>query len=173
MLGIQLKQREYLEDNSSRAVVPTRPPTPQELLDYARELQVELDGFIMGKAYHCVHINQSEGFIECVVEITKEDKAIPITLYNIKNVHSAISESLANINGGLREQVIQSIHDQCGYLRLYDGPWIFIYKAPRLTDWTKTQAVVDAGDIIRETVSCLFEHEEGKYECGCSNEDGE
>ncbi|MCH8295385.1 hypothetical protein IH992_30235 [Candidatus Poribacteria bacterium] len=140
-----------LDDRSTMAKA-TREPTQQELLDYARELQAELDGFLMGKAYHRVYINQSEHLIECVVEITKENETIQIDEHRIKKVNSTISATLANISDGLREQISQWVYVQRG-LRLFDGPRIYIYKAPRLIDWTKTQAINDAGDIIGQAVS--------------------
>jgi len=143
----------YLDSQSKMATAKTkRDPTPQELLDYARELQAELDGFLMGKAYHSVHINQSKHLIECVVEITKESETIQIDEHNIKQVKSTISEALANISDELREQISQWVYVQRG-LRLFDGPRVYIYKAPRLIDWTKTQAMNDAGDIIGEALS--------------------
>jgi methylase of polypeptide subunit release factors len=140
-----------LDDRSTMGKA-TREPTPQELLDYARELQAELDGFLMGEAYHRVYINQSEHLIECVVEITKENETIAIDEHNIRTVNSTISETLANISDSLREQISQWVYVQRG-LRLFDGPRIYIYKAPRLIDWTKTQAITDAGDIIGQAVS--------------------
>ena len=140
-----------LDDQSTMAKA-TREPTRQELLDYVCELQAELDGFLMGKAYHRVHINQSKHFIECVVEITKENEAIHIDEHSIKKVNSTIGETLANISDGLREQISQWVYVQRG-LRLFDGPRVYIYKAPRLIDWTKTQAMNDAGDIIGQVVS--------------------
>ncbi len=130
----------------------TREPTPQELLGYARELQAELDGFLMGEAYHSVHINQSKHLIECVVEITEENETIQIDEHNIKKVNSTASETLANISDELREQISQWGYVQRG-LRLFDGPRVYIYKTPRLIDWTKTQAMNDAGDIIGQAVS--------------------
>ena len=140
-----------LDDRSTMAKA-TRPPETEELLDYARELQAELDGFLMGKAYHRVHINQSKNLIECVVEITKENETIQIDERSIKPVNSTISETLANISDELRKQISQWVYVQRG-LRLFDGPRIYIYKTPRLIDWTKTQAMNDAGDIIGQAVS--------------------
>ncbi len=139
-------------DKHSTTPRATRKPTRQELVDYARELQAELDGFLMGKAYHRVHINQSKHLIECVVEITKESETIQIDERSIKKVNSTISETLANISDELRKQISQWVYVQRG-LRLFDGPRVYIYKAPRLIDWTKTQAMNDAGDIIGQAVS--------------------
>jgi len=139
-------------DDRSTMDKATRKPNLQELLDYARELQAELDGFLMGKAYHRVNINQSEHLIECIVEITKENETIQIDEHSIKNVDSTISAILSNISDELREQISQWVYVQRG-LRLFDGPRIYIYKAPRLIDWTKTQAINDAGDIIGQAVS--------------------
>lgn len=139
-------------DGRSTMGKATRPPKQVELLDYARQLQAELDGFLMGKAYHSFYINQSDDLIECVVEITKENQMIQIDEHNIKKVNSTISEILANISDGLKEPISRSVYVQRG-LRIFDGPRIYIYKVPRLINWIKTQAMNDAGDIIGQVVS--------------------
>ncbi len=124
--------------------------TDTELLDYARELQAELDGFLMGDAYHRISFIRSENYIECVVEITKEKQTIQIDSTSIEKVESTIGDRLENVTD-LLSKLDPEVHLQHG-LRLYDGPRIYIYRYSRLIDWTTDQAVVDAGEIIGEAV---------------------
>lgn len=124
-------------------------PNKSTLEAYANMLTKKLDDFAMGKAFHRVSINQSTELIECIVEISQEKPSVPVV---VKTVDSSISAIHAELSDNLREQFSQWVYVQRG-LRLFDGPKIHIYKAPRLIDWTQTQAMNDAGDIIGEVIS--------------------
>jgi len=63
----------------------------------------------------------------------------------MKQLHS-------ELKGMLTEAQTQWVYVQRG-LRIFDGPRIHIYKPPRLIDWTRTQALNDADDIIGEVLS--------------------
>lgn len=56
-----------------------RKPTPQELLVYAQQLRAELDDFAMGTMYHRISMTYSEQLIECVVEMSEDRFAIPVS----------------------------------------------------------------------------------------------
>src|SRR6266487_2159391 len=129
-----------------------REPREQELLDYARELRDELDGFVEQDTHHGISITYSPDLIECVIDIM--NTATPITLDSsrVKQGNVTSSRILSELSEGLKEQVSQWIYVQRG-LRLFDGPRIHIYKLPRLIDWTRTQAMNDAGDIIGEVLT--------------------
>ena len=64
------------------------------------------------------------------------------------------SRILSELSKSLREQISQWIYVQRG-LRLFDGARIHLYKASRLIDWTRTQAMNDAGDILGEVLTEL------------------
>jgi len=146
-----MKTRLPLDKPSIRGEV-TRRPTEEELLAYARQIQIELDSFSMGKAYHRVHITHSEGLIQCIVEITKENAPIEVNENSIKTGDLSTAKLLEKLSQSLRERVSQWVYVQRG-LRLYDGPQVYIYKAPRLVDWTRTQAMDDAADIIGQVIT--------------------
>jgi hypothetical protein len=133
----------------------TRKPNNQELLAYARELRDGLDEFVMGTAYHKVSIIHSDELIECIVEITQEDGPIPVNGNSIKAGDLTTTRLLAELSDSLREQVSQWVYVQRG-LRLFDGPRVYIYKIPRLVDWTRTQAMNDASDIIGEALETAW-----------------
>lgn len=138
-----------------RVTVPQtviRRPTTQELLAYAIEMREELDDFIRGEAYHRVTITTAPKMIVCVIEITQENETIPITEDRIEEADLTMSEFLADVDEALRQQISQWVYVQRG-LRLFDGPRIYFCKTPRIIDWTRTQAILDAGDIIGQLIT--------------------
>jgi hypothetical protein len=129
-----------------------RIPTRLELKEYAFALRDELDNFVMGESFHKVTITYSKELIECAIEITGNNKPIPIDKNSVEKGGLTTAGLLAELGDYLRDQVAQWVYIQRG-LRLFDGPRIYIYKTPRLIDWTRTQAIIDAGDIIGEFIS--------------------
>lgn len=131
-----------------------REPSEQELLDYARELKGELDGFVGDTTHHGITITYSRDLIECIVDVVNAD--MPVTLDSSKVRFGDLTSThiLSELSESLREQVSQWIYIQRG-LRLFNGPHIHLYKSPRLIDWTRTQAMNDAGDIVGEVLTEL------------------
>ena len=140
-----------LDKPSIREEMPRR-PTEEELLTYARQLQNELDSFTMGKAYHRVNITHSKDLVQCTVEVTKENYPIVVNENSVKEGDLSTAKLLEKVSQSLRERVSQWVYVQRG-LRLYDGPQVYIYKAPRIVDWTRTQAIDDAADIIGQVIT--------------------
>jgi len=134
-------------DNSS-IKIPERKPSNKELKDYALELREELDDYVMGKSYNKVAINKSKELIECVVQVNKSKK---VTSVDIKECNLTIEKLFAEIKDNLKIPINQSVYIQKG-LRLYAGPTVYIYKLPTLINWTKTQAKIDAGEIIGDAI---------------------
>ena len=130
-----------------------REPDERELLDYARELRDELDGFVEDDTHHSISITYSPDIIECIIDVVDTDT--PVTLdSSIRPGDLTSSRILSELSRSLREQVSQWIYVQRG-LRLFNGPRIHLYKSPRLIDWTRTQAMNDAGDILGEVLTKL------------------
>ena len=128
-----------------------REPREQELLDYARELRDELDGFVGQDTHHGISITYSPDFIECVIDVVNTDTPIALNSSRVRPGDITSSRILSELSESLKEQVSQWIYVQRG-LRLFDGPRIHIYKPSRLIDWTRTQAMNDAGDILGEVL---------------------
>lgn len=145
-------------DSPSTAKLVLRKPSNSELLAYCSQLRDELDDFAMGLAYHRVSITQSDRLIECTVEIIKQGPA-PIDDSSISTADMTTSEVLTGLSSSMREQVSQWVYVQRG-LRLFDGPRVYIYKTPRLIDWTRTQAMNDAGDLIGQAIQAAKERDE-------------
>ncbi len=129
-----------------------REPREYELLDYARELRDELDGFVGEDTHHRISITYSPDLIECIIEVVNTDKSITLDSSRIRAGDITSSRLLSGLSESLKEQVSQWIYMQRG-LRLFDGPRIHLYKPSRLIDWTRTQAMNDAGDILGEVLA--------------------
>ena len=138
-------------DSPSKRGRSVRKPTPQELESYARELRDKLDDFLMGESFNRVTLTYSNDLIECTVEVTDDVGPIPIDSGSVKKGNKTMARLLAELADNLRRQVSQWVYIQRG-LRLFDGPRIHLYKPPRIIDWTRTQARIDAGDIIGELI---------------------
>jgi len=131
-----------------------REPDEQELLDYARELKDELDGFVEDGTHHGISITYSPDLIECIIDVVDTDIPVKLDSSRVRSGDVTSSRVLSELSRSLKEQVSQWIYVQRG-LRLFDGARIYLYKSPRLIDWTRTQAMNDAGDIIGEVLTEL------------------
>jgi hypothetical protein len=87
-----------------------------------------------------------------VVELTrsKEGEAIPDA--HVQEGDVSFAKLLRTIRQNIREQLSQWVYVQRG-VRLFDGNRILLYKSPRLIDWTRTQAMNDANDIIGQALA--------------------
>ena len=139
-------------DKPSALNTVTREPSEQELLDYAQELRDELDSFTAGHAHHGITMTHSPDLIECIIEMTNSDTPVVVDTTSVRPGDLTSSLVLSELSESLREQISQWAYVQRG-LRLFDGPRIHLYKSPRLIDWTRTQAMNDAGDIIEEVLT--------------------
>jgi hypothetical protein len=131
-----------------------RQPNEQELLDYAHELRDELDDFVGNDFHHGITITYSPDLIECTIEIIETDTPVALDSSRVRRGDLTSSLVLSELSKSLKEQVSQWMYVQQG-LRLFDGPRIHLYKSPRLIDWTRTQAMNDAGDIVGEVLTTL------------------
>ncbi|MCK4763313.1 MAG: N-6 DNA methylase [Candidatus Aminicenantes bacterium] len=138
-------------DTPSKRGITIRKPVPAELENYARELKDKLDDFLSGEAYVRVTIFYTDDLIESIVEVIDEGGPFPIDADCVKPGNKTRVSLLTGLAGNLRRQVSQWLYVQRG-LRLFDGPRIHIYKTPRIIDWTRTQARIDAADIIGELI---------------------
>lgn len=130
----------------------TKEPTRQELLAYGRELRDELNDFMMGTASHQVTIMYSRELIACMVEVSQEATFASADEVTIKEADLSVAKLLAELSDNLREQISQWVYVQRG-LRLFEGSRVYIYKVPYLINWTRTQALNDAGDIIGQAIA--------------------
>jgi type I restriction-modification system DNA methylase subunit len=133
-------------DTPSKRALAIRKPTADELENYAGELRDKLDDFLTGESFVRVTIFYSDDLIESIVEVVDKDGPFPIDGNCIKPGNKTRASLLTELAGNLRQQVSQWLYIQRG-LRLFDGPRIHIYKTPRIIDWTRTQARIDAAGL--------------------------
>ncbi len=129
-----------------------RKPTRPELKQYARTLRDELDDFVMGESFHRVTVTYSDELIEGAIEMTASTQPHPVTKHSVVKGDLTTAGLMTDLGDALKKQMSQWVYMQRS-LRLFQGPKIYIYKTPRLIDWTRTQAIIDAGDIIGELIA--------------------
>lgn len=127
-----------------------RKPTKTELVDYARVLQTQLDNFARGRVHHKASVVESEELIQCTVRLVEEEAPIP-NEECVEESELTTSHIFSDISDTLRQQISQWGYVQRG-LRLFDRSNIYIFKSPRLIDWSRAQALNDATDIISRAV---------------------
>lgn len=134
-------------DNWSTSGKATQPPSPDELEHYGECLKTELDEFVMGRANHLVRITISDDLIECMIDSESPHSSNKVSIITSNMAELSRLKLLSTFDQQLRKQVSQWVYVKRN-LRVYDGNRIYLYKSPRLIDWTQTQAQLDARDII-------------------------
>jgi len=122
--------------------------TKDDLLAYAQELTEELDSFTSPSAtHHKVTISSTRELIRCTVELVKADYPVSAIVEDI----DADPDHFAQILYALEKDFdfSQWAYIQRG-LRVFDGLEMHLYKKPLLINWTRTQALNDADDLIAE-----------------------
>ena len=134
-------------DTRSTSSNATDPPSKNELGAYAIRLQLELNEFVMGRATHNISMTISNDLVECVIESNPSAGGTLGSINVSESVEYSKMKLMATFSKHLKEQVSQWAYVQRG-LRVYDNNRIYLYKTPRRINWTRTQAIVDAQDII-------------------------
>lgn len=134
-------------DTPSKRKNLLEPPSEQCLLEYATQLQHELDVFVFGKVHHHVAITHSQELIECRVETVSSTTVIPITSDTVKHGDLTFAQLLHDLASDLKMQLSQWVYIRRS-LYLFEGPVMYIYKSPQRLNWTRTQAILDAGELI-------------------------
>jgi hypothetical protein len=94
-------------------------------------------------------VKQYASLIVCTVEITRSRHPFdPV----IEDARGSSSQALKRLWEDLEQRFSQWVYIQRG-LRVFSGRKVHIYKSPRLVDWTRTQALLDADDIIAEVLN--------------------
>ncbi len=132
-------------------VVASQHPQEIDLLAYGQLLRDELDAFTKGRVRHRISfvLSPNQEMMICEVEATHAGYQLEVSF---ANTNGHMKTSLSRLKQKLRQQFSQWVYVQRS-LRIFDGPKVYICKAPRLIDWTKTQALNDADDLIAEVLS--------------------
>ena len=141
-----------LELNDGKVGRPAvRAPETSELKQYAKRLQEEMDLFVGDDSEHrhaisILHDNDS-GMI--CVDFVKSKKAAPISVSQADRVASGV---LAKTRDELQQRVGQWLYFNRN-LRIYEGMKTYLFKPMQRFHWTESQAMVDASEIISETLA--------------------
>ena len=159
-LGLSERERVLISDfvnvrlelNDGKVGRPAvRAPEYSELKQYAKRLQKELDLFVGDDSEHrhavsILHDNDS-GMI--CVDFVKSNKAAHISVAQADRDASAV---LAKTRDELQQRVGQWLYFNRN-LRIYEGMKTYLFKPMQRFHWTESQAMVDASEIISETLA--------------------
>ena len=130
--------------NSTLGMSPIGVPTEAQLNYYAEQLRNELDAF--ARVQHRVEVEQSAGAIVATVKITENSISgkTPLSV-QVKSSQENAPESFLR---SIQETKSQWVYVQRS-VKHFDGEnLVHLLKQNRLLDWTRTQAFLDAGEII-------------------------
>ncbi|GAA5482737.1 HsdM family class I SAM-dependent methyltransferase [Haloferula sargassicola] len=123
-------------------------PEESELTSYADRLRGELDGFLSGKAHHRILVLHSRHGNCVSVTLTRNGGPFSTEVREAKGTEAKTLRSLLD--------AAEEKYCQWAYVKrsvvLRDGDTLHLIKPPRRLEWTETQAMVDADDIIAEGI---------------------
>lgn len=142
-----------LKLNKGKAVVSaTEQPPVSDLLNYGSCLRDELDAFTEGSGLrHKLGLIYSNQLIVCSVEFVRSDTSTSIDV-TVEKAQGELSLFLSYIQERIKQRFSQWVYVQRS-LRIFEDSKVYICKSPRLIDWTRTQALNDADDVIAEILS--------------------
>lgn len=125
-------------------------PSENQLRAYGRALRDELDRFLLGEARARIDLLASADLVRCQVTLHSNTTRSPQGV-NVKAASSSdqAAPMLKLLRKKLGEQFSQWVYIDRS-LRTFEDDGVQIFKAPRLMDWTRTQALNDADEILAE-----------------------
>ena len=107
----------------------------------------------MGEAHPCVRIITSEDLVCCELQLLPTASTASQTI----EVIDAGENSKGNAAHRKLRELLSEKFSQWAYidrsLRIFEEDTVQVFKAPRLMDWTRTQALNDADAIIAEILA--------------------
>ena len=151
ILAREFMQVRYQLSKGKLGDTAIEPPTADQLKEYGEQLRSQIDDF--ARRHHRITIQAGQEAIIATVEVTSESHTLPIVISRKPN---SIAKEILN--------TVKEKHSQWAYVqrsvRIFDGPHVHIIKTGRLLDWTRTQAVQDAADLISEVLDRTEPHYE-------------
>jgi hypothetical protein len=130
-------------------------PNQKALQEYAQQLTSDLDGFLdSGKTHHRVVVERSRDLICCTVEFVRSEHAFKPVIKE-----SSIQDGLtfSRLQQALKNEFSQWVYVQRG-LKMFESSSVSLYKVPQLINWTRTQAMNDADEVIAEILTTARQH---------------
>lgn len=137
-------------DDGKLGKAAVRPPAREELRAYADMLRTELDEFVArDDARHAITmlVDDHCGMIEVALQWADE----PAPAVSVLQAGDAAARTLARVRVHLREQRSQWLYFDRN-LRVYQGEQVYLLKPMQRLHWTQSQALIDAGEIIADTL---------------------
>jgi hypothetical protein len=129
-----------------------RPPSHKEIEAYLRVFRRELDDFLDdGENFHNVVAVRGKDSAMVEVDMVKANRRKPEP--QITDADSQTGRALARAGERLLRDHGDSqwLYFKRG-LKLYDGTRSYVFKPMKYSHWTRTQALLDAGELIAETL---------------------
>ena len=127
--------------------------TPSEftIQSYLQRLKKELDAFIADEpgTQHEVIAHYDSRSAMIAVRLTQENPSQVIT---VEAADKETSQEFTKIRERLKQQHSQWIYFNRN-LRIYDHDTIYCFKPMQALHWTQRQAILDAGEVIAETLT--------------------
>jgi hypothetical protein len=125
----------------------TRAPDKRQLQKYAFRLKSELDGFMERKPRrHAITLLDSPTGLVATIELMEPGTAPKII---VRDANHAEESDVHDILSAAEAQYGQWVYVRRS-IRVFSGRKVHICKPPRRLEWTETQALLDAADVIAE-----------------------
>ncbi|HEY4247399.1 MAG TPA: N-6 DNA methylase [Lacunisphaera sp.] len=164
-LGLDARERALIHDlvqvrlalnDGKRGAPAMRSPTTSELRTYAKRLKTELDGFVGADSdrLHRVSIVHEHDSAMIEVDFTTDRRAAgEIAIFPANRDTAA---ALRKTRDKLLREYAQWVYFNRD-LRVYRGRQTYLFKPLHRFHWTESAAMMDAGQIIAETISGVSE----------------
>ncbi|HYU31960.1 MAG TPA: N-6 DNA methylase [Thermoanaerobaculia bacterium] len=130
-------------------------PGADEMYAYAARLRGELDAFLGGSGRHRVSVLSSGHGVSVSITLTQPGPEIEPEIRSVAGGESEQLESLL--------RAAETRFSQWAYVkrnvRIFAGDTIHLIKPPRRLEWTETQALLDAADVIAEVLEAQTSRE--------------
>lgn len=150
-LACEFMQIRYQLSKGKLGDTAIEPPTADQLKAYGEQLRSHIDDFT--RKHHRVTIQAGKEAIIATIEVTSEPHILQLIVS--QNQNSAARKILLSV----KEHHSQWVYVQRS-VQIFNGPYVHIIKAARLLDWTRTQAIQDAANLISEVLSRTEPHDE-------------
>jgi hypothetical protein len=127
------------------------PPTSVQMTRYAKRLKKELDAFIEGELpkRHRVLVARDSSSAMVQIDLVRDSNAQRVELVA---PNGQLGAALEDARRRLRRHWTQWIYFNRN-LRIFEGTRTYVFKPMQLFHWTESQAMLDAGEIIAQTLA--------------------
>jgi aromatic ring-cleaving dioxygenase len=125
--------------------------TPSELEQYAEVLRRELDAFIDVNTGLCHEVRVIHDHRSAMVQVDLRSRRQVKRAVEVLRANEAVARKLADVRERMTREKPQWVHFDRN-LFLYEGSKVFILKPMQRVHWLRSQALMDADEIIAETL---------------------